>query len=143
MEAMNNVLFRHCTERVIEAINIGSMELVNLKQNELSPEFVLIGLLEQDDSEVLRLFKDLGRDSVETKNSILDLVYAAQRHKTKINREGAVQILISSQTAELLRMAKTEADNLGDRFIGVGAMFAVISAETTTGPAALASRTIS
>ncbi len=33
MEAMNNVLFRHCTERVIDAINIGSMELVNLKQN--------------------------------------------------------------------------------------------------------------
>ena len=33
---MNNVLFRHCTERVIEAVNIGSMELVNLRQNELT-----------------------------------------------------------------------------------------------------------
>ena len=59
MEAMNNVLFRHCTERVIEAVNIGSMELVNLRQNELYPEFILLGLLEQDDSEILRLFKEL------------------------------------------------------------------------------------
>ncbi len=136
MDAMNNVLFRHCTERVIEAINIGSMELVNLKQNELSPEFVLIGLLEQDDSEVQRLFKDLGHDAAETKRSILDLIYAAQRHKAKLHRDGPVQILVSSQTAELLRMAKEEADNLGDRFIGAGAMFLALHRE----PAGLSAR---
>ena len=57
---MNNVLFRHCTERVIEAVNIGSMELVNLRQNELTPEFILLGLLEQDNSEAMRLIGELG-----------------------------------------------------------------------------------
>jgi ATP-dependent Clp protease ATP-binding subunit ClpC len=129
MEAMNNVLFRHCTERVIEAINIGSMELVNLRQNELSPEFLLIGILEQDDSEILRIFKDLGNEPNRTKKSILDLIYAAQRHKSKLHREGPVQILVSSQTAELLRLAKDEADNLGDRFVGVGALFLALHRE--------------
>lgn len=106
MEAMNNILFRHCTERVIEAINIGSMELVNLRQNELTPEFILIGLLEQEDSEVLKIFKDMSLDPPATKRSILDLIYAAQRNKMKFQREGPVQILVSSQTAEVLRMAK-------------------------------------
>ena len=78
---MNNVLFRHCTERVIEAVNIGSMELVNLRQNELTPEFILLGLLEQDDSETLRLVGELGHPAQQTKKSIVDLVLAAQRDR--------------------------------------------------------------
>jgi ATP-dependent Clp protease ATP-binding subunit ClpC len=133
---MNNVLFRHCTERVIEAVNIGSMELVNLRQNELTPEFVLLGLLEQDNSETLRLIEELGHPSAQTKKSILDLILAAQRNKLKLRREGSLQILVSPQTAEVLRMAKEEADNLGDRFVGIGAMFLALHRE----PAGLSAR---
>ncbi|HLE71479.1 MAG TPA: Clp protease N-terminal domain-containing protein, partial [Vicinamibacteria bacterium] len=133
---MNNVLFRHCTERVIEAVNIGSMELVNLRQNELTPEFVLLGLLEQDGSETLRLIEDLGLVPAQTKKSIVDLILAAQRNKLKLRREGSLQILVSPQTAEVLRMAKEEADQMGDRFVGVGAMFLALHRE----PAGLSAR---
>ena len=126
---MNNVLFRHCTERVIEAVNIGSMELVNLRQNELTPEFILLGLLEQDDSEALRLVAELGHRAQQTKKSIVDLVLAAQRNKLKLRREGSLQILVSPQTAEVLRMAKEEADNMGDRFVGFGAMLLALHRE--------------
>ncbi len=129
MEAMNNVLFRHCTERVIEAVNIGSMELVNLRQNELYPEFILLGLLEQDDSEILRLFKELQLDPTQTKKSIVNLIYAAQRNKVKLHHDRPMQILVSTQTAEVLRMAKEETDGLGDRFIGVGALFLALHRE--------------
>ena len=132
---MNNVLFRHCTERVIEAVNIGSMELVNLRQNELTPEFILLGLLEQDDSEALRLIGELG-PAQQTKKSIVDLILAAQRNKLKLRREGSLQILVSPQTAEVLRMAKEEADNMGDRFIGFGAMLLALHRE----PAGLSAR---
>ena len=133
---MNNILFRHCTERVIEAVNIGSMELVNLRQNELTPEFILLGLLEQDNSETLRLMADLGHPSPPTKKSVVDLILAAQRNKLKLRREGSLQILVSPQTAEVLRMAKEEADNLGDRFVGTGAMFLALHRE----PAGLSAR---
>ena len=133
---MNNVLFRHCTERVIEAVNIGSMELVNLRQNELTPEFILLGLLEQDDSETLRLIGELGHPAQQTKKSIVDLVLAAQRNKLKLRREGSLQILVSPQTAEVLRMAKEEADNMSDRFIGFGAMLLALHRE----PAGLSAR---
>ncbi|MFQ5789635.1 MAG: ATP-dependent Clp protease ATP-binding subunit [Acidobacteriota bacterium] len=128
---MNNVLFRHCTERVIEAVNIGSMELVNLRQNELTPEFILLGLLEQDDSEILRLLKELSHSPDETKRTILDLIHAAQRNKVKLRGERSLQILISSQTAEVLRLAKDEADGLGDRFVGTGAMFLALHRESS------------
>ena len=133
---MNNVLFRHCTERVTEAVNIGSMELVNLRQNELTPEFILLGLLEQDNSETMRLMGDLGHPAEQTKKSIVDLILAAQRNKLKLRREGSLQILVSPQTAEVLRMAKEEADNLGDRFVGVGAMLLALHRE----PAGLSAR---
>jgi len=133
---MNNVLFRHCTERVIEAVNIGSMELVNLRQNELTPEFILLGLLEQDNSETLRLMAELGHPSSPTKKSVVDLILAAQRNKLKLRREGSLQILVSPQTAEVLRMAKEEADNMGDRFVGIGAMFLALHRE----PAGLSAR---
>ena len=133
---MNNVLFRHCTERVTEAVNIGSMELVNLRQNELTPEFILLGLLEQDNSETMRLMGDLGHSAEQTKQSIVDLILAAQRNKLKLRREGSLQILVSPQTAEVLRMAKEEADNLGDRFVGVGAMLLALHRQ----PAGLSAR---
>ena len=133
---MNNVLFRHCTERVIEAVNIGSMELVNLRQNELTPEFILLGLLEQDNSEALRLIGELGHPAPATKKSIVDLILAAQRNKLKLRREGSLQILVSPQTAEVLRMAKEEADNMGDRFVGAGAMLLALHRE----PAGLSAR---
>ena len=133
---MNNVLFRHCTERVIEAVNIGSMELVNLRQNELTPEFILLGLLEQDDAEALRLIGELGHPAQQTKKSIVDLILAAQRNKLKLRREGSLQILVSPQTAEVLRMAKEEADDMGDRFIGFGAMLLALHRE----PAGLSAR---
>ena len=133
---MNNVLFRHCTERVTEAVNIGSMELVNVRQNELTPEFILLGLLEQDASEAMRLIGDLGHPAEQTKKSIVDLILAAQRNKLKLRREGSLQILVSPQTAEVLRMAKEEADNLGDRFVGAGTMFLALHRE----PAGLSAR---
>ena len=41
---------RQLTNKVIEALNIGSMEMINLHQEHLTPDFILIGLLEQDDS---------------------------------------------------------------------------------------------
>ncbi len=133
---MNNVLFRHCTERVTEAVNIGSMELVDLRQSELTPEFILLGLLEQDNSETMRLIGDLGHPADQTKQSIVNLILAAQRNKLKLCREGSLQILVSPQTAEVLRMAKEEADNLGDRFVGVGAMLLALHRE----PAGLSAR---
>ena len=133
---MNDVLFRHCTERVTEAVNIGSMELVDLRQSELTPEFILLGLLEQDNSETMRLIGDLGHPADPTKQSIVNLILAAQRNKLKLRREGSLQILVSPQTAEVLRMAKEEADNLGDRFVGVGAMLLALHRE----PAGLSAR---
>ena len=39
-----------CTDKVIEEINIGIMEFLNLKLESFTPEMVLVGMLEHKDS---------------------------------------------------------------------------------------------
>ena len=38
-----------CTDKVIQALNIGTMEMANLKQSHFTPDFILLGLLGQDE----------------------------------------------------------------------------------------------
>ncbi|MBI3089129.1 MAG: AAA family ATPase [Candidatus Tectomicrobia bacterium] len=114
---------RHCTEKVLDAVNIGSVELVNLGQNEYSTEFVLLGLLEQDDSIVLRLLAEADPDADRLKEQILDRIYAAQESKPKLHKPTPTQIMLTKEMDDLFRRAKEEADALGDRFIGAEALF--------------------
>ena len=48
---------RYFTNKVIEALNIGSMEMVNLNREVLTPDLILLGLLEQEDSMVAELLE--------------------------------------------------------------------------------------
>jgi len=49
---------RNFTDRVIEALNVGSMEMINLHQDTLTPDFVLLGLLAQEDSMIIEILED-------------------------------------------------------------------------------------
>ena len=40
---------RQLTDKAIEALNMGTMEMVNLHQAGRTPDFILIGLLEQQE----------------------------------------------------------------------------------------------
>jgi len=115
--------FRFFTEQVIEAINIASSEMMNLQQTELTPEFLLIGLLEQEDSLVLKIFREMGFEPQSMKDQILDRIYAAQENRPKHLRTGPMQIYLSRETEQVLQIAKREADSLKDKFVGVGALF--------------------
>ena len=69
--------FYYCTDKVMEAVNIGSMEMLTMKQNELSPEFILLGLLQQDDSMLMNIFKDMSLDGEDIKQKLsFDIVLA-------------------------------------------------------------------
>ena len=108
----------------MEAVNIGSMEMLTLKQNELSPEFILLGLLEQEDSMLFDIFKDMGLEPKEIKGMLLDKIYGIQETKKKFSGDVIpTQILLTKETENLLKVAKSESERMGDKFIGVGTMF--------------------
>jgi len=116
--------FYYCTDKVMEAVNIGSMEMLTLKQNELSPEFILLGLLEQEDSMLFDIFKDMGLEPKEIKGMLLDKIYGIQETKKKFSGDVIpTQILLTKETENLLKVAKSESERMGDKFIGIGSMF--------------------
>ncbi|HUU49415.1 MAG TPA: AAA family ATPase [Nitrospinota bacterium] len=116
--------FYYCTDKLMEAVNIGSMEMLTLKQNELSPEFILLGLLEQEDSMLFDIFKDMGLEPKEIKGMLLDKIYGIQETKKKFSGDVIpTQILLTKETENLLKVAKSESERMGDKFIGVGTMF--------------------
>jgi ATP-dependent Clp protease ATP-binding subunit ClpC len=114
---------RHFTDKVIEALNIGSMEMANLHQNLLTPDFILVGLLEQEESMITELLDRLRPEEKNLANNLLEIVYEAQSDQEKIKGRPVLHIQLAQETEALFEIAQAEAKKMGDKFIGVGAVF--------------------
>ena len=114
---------RYFTDKMIEALNIGSVEMVNLHQAVLTPDFILIGLLEQEGSMILKLIETSYPEDKNLGNSILEKLYAAQGDQAKFKGDTIQHIELSKETESCFEIAREEAKKLEDKFIGVGAMF--------------------
>lgn len=118
--------FRYCTIKVMEAIHLGAMEMMNFHQTELSPDFVLVGLLEQDDSIAMKTIKEMGLISEEIKAQILEIldrVYSNRDSRSQETKGLPLQIFLSRETEDVLQAAKREADFLKDKYISAGVLF--------------------
>ena len=69
----------HCTEKCIGALNIGIKEMVNMRKTILKPEFILLGLIEQHDSVVIRILSEMGMNADEIRDSIMQAIYTKQQ----------------------------------------------------------------
>jgi len=114
---------RYFTDKVIEALNIGSVEMVNLHQNLLTPDFILIGMLEQEASRTIKLMETSYPENKDLSNQILEKLFAAQENQTKFDGSTIQQIQSSSETEACFEVALQESKKLGDKFIGLDAMF--------------------
>ena len=111
------------TEKVMEAINIGLMEMAQISQNTFTPDFVLIGMLQQEESLLLSVFERMSLDPGGTKKKLLERLYATQEHQPKIRVDGDLVPVMSGEIEGLMRRAKVETEKLQDDYIGTGAMF--------------------
>ncbi len=114
---------RHFTEKVIEALNIATMEMINLRQNMLTPEFVMLGLLEEEDSIVVRILELIESDPQTTKEKIVNKIYDSQEGMTKLDMKDVSQIAFAKETEILFEDALEESQKQEDKFIGAGVMF--------------------
>ncbi|GJL79133.1 MAG: negative regulator of genetic competence ClpC/MecB [Nitrospinaceae bacterium] len=114
---------RNFTNKVVEALNIGSMEMINLHQDLLTPEFILLGLLEQEESMVVELLERIRPDEKNLHNELLEAVFEAQKDQRKIKGKPIQQIQLAKETETLFEIAQEETKKMGDKFIGVGAVF--------------------
>jgi len=114
---------RQFTDKVIDALNVGTMEMVNLRQTLLTPEFILIGLLEAQDSRIVRFLETYYPENKDLASKLLDRVFDMVSQESPEEMQQVQQIHLSKETDILFDVAQDESKKFGDRFIGVGTLF--------------------
>ena len=112
---------RICTEKVIHAINIGTMELANLRQTVFAPEFILLGILEQDDSIIVKILEQIKSDHIKIIDGITEKIYSFQP-KNETPPE-SINITLSPDIEKLFEIALDETKKFDDKFISSGTLF--------------------
>ncbi|MFO0980172.1 MAG: AAA family ATPase [Planctomycetota bacterium] len=110
------------TEKLVEAINLGVSELMSLKQNQLSPEILLLGLLEQAESIVMKVAEALGLEPRATREKLLAAIY----ERDNVGLQGPPvggQIFATPEVIQTFEKAKELSQAQGDLYIGVGTFF--------------------
>ena len=114
---------RNFTDKVIEALNVGSMEMINLHQDTLTPDFVLLGLLSQEDSLIVEILETAYPHDLEISQKIIEKIYSLQKEESKFHSSSIGHIQVPKETEALFKAAQEQAKTLGDKFIGLEALF--------------------
>ncbi|MFT6985826.1 MAG: ATP-dependent Clp protease ATP-binding subunit ClpC [Psychromonas sp.] len=122
--AGNGVIFHNyiqkSTQKVISCLEMAFAELAGLQQNVLTPDFLLLALLSQEDSEAHKILVDLLPDANDAANRMVGKI---RQQYQKGATQSPPQIVASQEVAEAFRIAYGEAKSLGDDYIGTGALF--------------------
>lgn len=119
--AMFHNYVQKSTQRVIACLEMAFAELVGLRQNVLSPDFLLVALLSQPDSEARKILEDLLPDSDVAVNRIIGQI--RQHYRNAVAAQEQQQIVAAANIPEVFRIAYGEAKNIGDDYIGTGTLF--------------------
>ncbi|MDM7913844.1 MAG: AAA family ATPase, partial [Candidatus Eisenbacteria bacterium] len=114
---------RQSTEKVLEALQIGNSELVALRRGLYTPEVVLIGLLELEDSQVQELLAGLVSDPDETRRRIIAACASAIQQQPEVPQRGPMQVTFSQEVNTLFDLALRNANQRGDTMIGTDVLF--------------------
>lgn len=115
---------RYCTKKVLDAINIGTMELVNMRQNVFTTEFVLLGLLVQNDSSITEIIEQLKLDTERIRKRLMDGIFASiDNQALNIPSTSNIQLVISSEVEKVFEIALQESKRMEDKFISTEALF--------------------
>jgi ATP-dependent Clp protease ATP-binding subunit ClpC len=108
------------TRKVMQTLEMAVAELAGLRQNLLTPDFVLLALLSQPDSEAIKVLENLLSDPGATVERIKGQVRRRYQGAAPVN---ANQIVASQEVTDVFRIAFDEAKKLGDGFISTGTLF--------------------
>ncbi len=108
------------TKKVARTLELAVTELVGLRQNLLTTDFILLALLAQPDAEPLRMLERVVPNAAETVSRLRASILS--HYQQAVPRQGN-QILVSQDINEMFRLAQEEARQLGDGFIATGTLF--------------------
>jgi len=108
------------TKKVIESLEMAVAELAGVRQNLLTPDFILLVLLSQPDSEAYKILESILSDPEAAADRMIGQIRQHYQNAAPVH---ANQIVTSQETVEVFRAALAEAKSLGDEFIGTGTLF--------------------
>jgi ATP-dependent Clp protease ATP-binding subunit ClpC len=108
------------TRKVMHTLELAVSELASTRQSLLTPDFILLALLSQTDSEAIKVLEELLDSPRET---ITTLIGQIRQQLPQATSSQVGQIVASQEVAEVFRLALDEAQSLGDQFIATGTLF--------------------
>lgn len=109
------------TSKVIETLEMAVGMLPGLRQGVLTPDILLLALISQPDSEAYTIIEELLPESDEAIGRLAEKIRKGLQ-PTAVTRP-AEQIVMTQEVEDVFKVALGEANNLGDKFIGAGALF--------------------
>ncbi len=111
------------TKKVMQVLEMAVAELAGMRQNLLTPDFILLALLTQPDNEARRILENLLSNPGEAAERVIARI---RNHYRRAPAVQANQIVASQETGELFRIAYEEARQFGDSHIATGTLFIAI-----------------
>ena len=108
------------TKKVLQTLELAVSEMGRFHHNLLTPDFILLALLEQPDSEARRVIDMI---SVDPKTLVTNLTNQIQLFYQNASPTPATQIVTSEEVSGLFQVALDEAHQLGDQYISTGTLF--------------------
>ena len=120
---MSQHLLKSSTVKVAELLQRVVMELANLRRGVITAEFILMGLVEQKDSIVLKIFDELRLESTELRRKIIDVAMEQASTLPVQEFEQTSSMQVSQDVQNLFEAADCERHTCGDAYISTGAVF--------------------
>ena len=127
---------RQSTQKVVEALELAVSELASIRQNVLNGDFILLGLLSQQDSEAIQILEQLLPETRPAMRKMVDGIYSHYRH-TGPSEEKQIQVVVTQEVNDIFRIALREAQALGDELISTGTLFLSLFDESVGRPATI------
>lgn len=116
-------LLKISTSKVAEAVQAAFMEIASQKKLLLIPEPLLVALLDQQDSIILKVMNLLNLDIGETRNSLVDFSVNQVNSLPVTEGQSYAQLKITREVESLFEAADRERKQFGDTYISTGTLF--------------------
>lgn len=116
-------LIKNSTVKVTEALQMALMEYANQRKSVVGPEGILVALLDQKNSIILKILNHLDRDPGEVRSVILQHAISSINELPQFSPGAVSQIRMTKDVENLFEAADRERKRLGDTFISTGALF--------------------
>ena len=118
-------LLRNSTNKVSELLQTAITELAGMRRGVLTVEFILMTLIEQNDSVVLKIFDEMKLETDQSRREIVDKILEHTSHlpQMDLNQGSAGAMKVSKEVQILFERADRERSLLGDTYISTASIF--------------------